>query len=127
MSSARSQSVLVCADAGCVCFAQRVIRWPVLLLIVLFMSTELAFYFSVRFCVYLLERFVFLTKSRKSVRKLQQRMAEAETYDEWKEAAEEADRVLGSAPWKAQPHSVGWHAEPQAQAAAALRRLFSTG
>lgn len=87
---------------------QRVIRWPVLLLIVLFLCTELAFYFSVRFCVYLLERFVFLTKSRKSVRKLQQRMAEAETYDEWKEAAEEADRVLGSAPWKAQPHSVSW-------------------
>ena len=84
---------------------KRVLRWPVLVCIFLFLVAELCVYFSVRYVVYLLESFVFLTSSARAARPLRSDMKDAKSYSQWARLAAKADESLGTAAWKAEPQS----------------------
>jgi len=84
---------------------KRVLRWPSLALIVLFLFAEFVLYFSVRTLVYWLERCVFFARSPPGIGALRQRMQDARSYDEWRKAAEASDDLLGARQWKAQAKS----------------------
>jgi len=80
---------------------KRLLRWPVLLCIILFLSCELCVYFLVRWLVFLLERILFLPASKRSpAARLKAAMKHVDTYEQWERLAAEADVVLGIEPWK---------------------------
>ncbi|KAH8118560.1 patatin-domain-containing protein [Phellopilus nigrolimitatus] len=74
------------------------VRWPLLILIFLFIFFEFGMYVSVRQCVNAKEWF---TAWRGQKGKLRMKLRAARTYEEWKEAARALDEYLGFDEWKA--------------------------
>jgi len=77
--------------------AHAVLRWPLFFVLCLIFSATMVLYLATRALVSCLE-WLFATHA---VRSLKRRMAGASSYEEWRAAAEELDRVTGRNAWKA--------------------------
>lgn len=80
----------------------KVLRWPVLVILVLWITFLLQFYFLIRLYVSLSERFFIWTGRRRLVR---EGLRSAESYEEWLAAALKLDKYLGLQSWKSEPKS----------------------
>ncbi|KAL9107854.1 MAG: hypothetical protein Q9227_007272 [Pyrenula ochraceoflavens] len=80
-------------------YVYRILKWPLLLLVLGWITCLSLWYALVRLYIYGYEHFVTWTGKRE---KLRQTLQSSTTYDEWSDAAEKLDEYLGNQKWKKQ-------------------------
>lgn len=97
--------------------AHALLRWPLFIVLCLVFGLSMVLYLATRGLVKFMERLC----ATAAVRRVKKSMAGATSYEEWRAAAEELDRMTGRNSWKAALHSRYYAYKFVAAATAELR------